>query len=445
MESGNTRLRQELRGFSYNAKRDAALKELQLQNNSSVDAAPRVIVLTPSRSVSEQNLAGSGHGGDASSSPKCRWEEVAAAPGPPAPHGLNRALPTAFGRFPGWPRTILSSGRALRGNPFLLNLAFWLCLAGWCLSRDIPAAVGKPSALVSSPSEETGSGVPFAGGGLAVTDLLGKCLLSPIVLAAYAYNRSLSELGPGGRTEGGPGVLCQLFAFLMAFFGLAPTLLLLAMALECWLSLGHPYFYRRHLTRRLGATLGPVVAGLCALFCALPLLGFGVPMQYCPGTWCFIRMAGGGPRQLSFPVLYASLMGLLVLAIGACNVSSMRHLYRMARRQPHPPPAVTHYEQSWCRSRGYPKIRIRVYMGAFAADFNENADLSALRFLSVNSIVDPWVFIIFRTSVFRMFVRRVCRKLNSRKASLKGPGPGGDGQFCPLGWRRTDAPQLGFP
>lgn len=170
--------------------------------------------------------------------------------------------------------------------------------------------------------------------GLAVTDLLGKCLISPIVLAAYAYNRSLSELGPGGRTEDEPGVLCQLFAFLMAFFGLAPTLLLLAMALECWLSLGHPYFYRRHFTRRLGATLGPAAAGLCALFCALPLLGFGVPMQYCPGTWCFIRMAGNGPRQLGFPVLYASLMGLLVLAIGACNVSSMRHLYGMARRQP---------------------------------------------------------------------------------------------------------------
>ncbi|NXI90771.1 PD2R protein, partial [Psophia crepitans] len=252
---------------------------------------------------------------------------------------------------------------------------------------------------------------------------LGKCLLSPIVLAAYAYNRSLSELGPGGRSEGEPGVLCQLFAFLMAFFGLAPTLLLLAMALECWLSLGHPYFYRRHLTRRLGAVLGPTAAGLCALFCALPLLGFGVPMQYCPGTWCFIRMAGGGPRQLGFPVLYASLMGLLVLAIGACNVSSMRHLYGMARRQPHrgPPAAAPHMEEldhlvllglmtvlfTIC---SLPLI-IRAYMGAFAADFNENADLSALRFLSVNSIVDPWVFIIFRTSFFRMFIRRVCRRL----------------------------------
>ncbi|XP_068872188.1 prostaglandin D2 receptor-like [Aphelocoma coerulescens] len=294
--------------------------------------------------------------------------------------------------------------------------------------------------------------------GLAVTDLLGKCLLSPIVLAAYAYNRSLSELGPGGRGEDEPGVLCQLFAFLMAFFGLAPTLLLLAMALECWLSLGHPYFYRRHLTRRLGAALGPAAAGLCALFCALPLLGFGAPMQYCPGTWCFIRMAGGGPRQLVFPVLYASLMGLLVLAIVACNVSSMRHLYGMARRQPRrgtPPAAAPRMEEldhlvllglmtvlfTVC---SLPLI-IRAYMGAFAADFNENADLSALRFLSVNSIVDPWVFIIFRTSVFRTFVRRVCRRLGSRRASLKGSSPGADGQFCPPGWCRTDAPQLGIP
>lgn len=186
--------------------------------------------------------------------------------------------------------------------------------------------------------------------GLAVTDLLGKCLLSPIVLAAYAYNRSLSELGAGGRGESEPGALCQLFAFLMAFFGLAPTLLLLAMATECWLSLGHPYFYRRHVTRRRGAMLCALGATLCALFCALPLLGFGAPMQYCPGTWCFIRMAGGGPKELGFPVLYASVLGVLVLAIATCNVCSMRQLYGMARRQPRrgaqpPGPAAPRMEE----------------------------------------------------------------------------------------------------
>ncbi|KFV66645.1 Prostaglandin D2 receptor, partial [Dryobates pubescens] len=159
-------------------------------------------------------------------------------------------------------------------------------------------------------------------------------------------------------------------------------------------------------------------------FCALPLLGFGVPMQYCPGTWCFIRMAGGGPSQLGFPVLYATLMGLLVLAIGACNVSSMRHLYSMARRQrggqtSFPEPRGHHFVVTFPPAVRFPLIspsilallrQVRAYMGAFAADFNENADLSALRFVSVNSIVDPWVFIIFRTSVFRTFLRRVCRR-----------------------------------
>ncbi|KAJ6651737.1 hypothetical protein lerEdw1_020664 [Lerista edwardsae] len=171
---------------------------------------------------------------------------------------------------------------------------------------------------------------------LATTDLLGKCLLSPIVLAAYARNRSLSELWPpppASAVEGAePGRLCQLFAFLMAFFGLAPTVLLLAMALECWLSLGHPYFYERHTSRRLGALLTGSAAALCAVFCALPLLGFGATVQYCPGTWCFIRMAGGGGRPYS--VLYASLLGALVLAVCLCNLGTMRSLYAMARRQP---------------------------------------------------------------------------------------------------------------
>nr|XP_034996876.1 prostaglandin D2 receptor-like [Zootoca vivipara] len=292
---------------------------------------------------------------------------------------------------------------------------------------------------------------------LAATDLLGKCLLSPIVLAAYARNLSLSELWPppatavgedaaAGAGDASPGSLCQLFAFLMAFFGLAPTMLLLAMALECCLSLGHPYFYRRHTSRRLGALLTVAAGALCSLFCALPLLGFGAIVQYCPGTWCFIRMAGGGR---AYSVLYASLLGALGLAIGLCNLASMRSLYRMARRQPprRSQPAGAHGSGGStsapsaatpgppCAGRteelgqlvllalmtalftvcSLPMI-VRAYVGAFAPDFDEKADLTALRFFSVNSIVDPWVLIIFRTSLFRSCLRQVSRRLSSKRA-----------------------------
>ncbi|TFK03062.1 sperm acrosome membrane-associated protein 3-like [Platysternon megacephalum] len=315
-------------------------------------------------------------------------------------------------------------GSLLFGAGLLGNLLALFLLGQQRLGRGRPPRASAFYLLVS---------------GLAVTDLLGKCLLSPMVLVAYAGNRSLSELWPGGGGGGGgePGRLCQLFAFLMAFFGLAPTLLLLAMALECWLSLGHPYFYQRHLRRRRAAALlasAAAAATLCALFCALPLLGFGATVQYCPGTWCFIRMAGGSAPARGYSVLYASLLGALGLAIGLCNLASMRSLYRMARR-PHRrsgptagrAPAAPRMEEldhlvllalmtALFTVCSLPLI-VRAYVGAFAADFDEKADLTALRFLSVNSIVDPWVFIIFRTSVFRKCLHRVCRRLNSKKAA----------------------------
>ncbi|XP_037688642.1 prostaglandin D2 receptor isoform X2 [Choloepus didactylus] len=165
--------------------------------------------------------------------------------------------------------------------------------------------------------------------GLTVTDLLGKCLLSPVVLAAYAQNRSLWGLVP---ISGSP--LCQGFAFFMSFFGLASTLQLLAMALECWLSLGHPFFYRRHITLGRGVLVAPTVGVFCLAFCALPFAGFGEFVQYCPGTWCFMQMAHpeGSLSVLGYSVLYASLMALMVLAIVLCNLSAMRNLYEMHRR-----------------------------------------------------------------------------------------------------------------
>ncbi|XP_059551925.1 prostaglandin D2 receptor [Myotis daubentonii] len=272
--------------------------------------------------------------------------------------------------------------------------------------------------------------------GLTVTDLLGKSLLSPFVLAAYAQNRSLWGLVPPPGSS-----LCQAFAFFMSFFGLASTLQLLAMALECWLSLGHPFFYRRHITLRRGALVAPVVGAFCLAFCALPFAGFGKFVQYCPGTWCFIQMRHEerSPSVLGYSVLYASLLALLVLAIVLCNLSAMRSLYSMHRRLRRRRRSLTRDRVEPCageRVASPPPLEeldhllllalmtvlftlcflpliYRAYYGAFKAVTKKNrtseeaGDLSALRFISVMSIVDPWIFIIFRTSAFRMFFHKI--------------------------------------
>ncbi|XP_052047695.1 prostaglandin D2 receptor [Apodemus sylvaticus] len=272
--------------------------------------------------------------------------------------------------------------------------------------------------------------------GLTVTDLLGKCLVSPMVLAAYAQNRSLKELLPASGNQ-----FCETFAFLMSFFGLASTLQLLAMALECWLSLGHPFFYQRHITLRRGVLVAPVVGAFCLAFCALPFAGFGKFVQYCPGTWCFIQMIHRKRSfsVLGFSVLYSSLMALLVLATVVCNLGAMYNLYAMHRRQRHHPRRCsrdrTQSGSGYRHGSLHPLEELdhfvllalmtvlftmcslpliyRAYYGAFKLvdrAEEELEDLQALRFLSVISIVDPWIFIIFRTSVFRMLFHKVFKR-----------------------------------
>ncbi|KAM8781378.1 prostaglandin E2 receptor EP2 subtype [Rhynchonycteris naso] len=258
---------------------------------------------------------------------------------------------------------------------------------------------------------------------LVFTDLLGTCLISPVVLASYARNQTLVALAPKSRA-------CTYFAFAMTFFSLATMLMLFAMALERYLALGHPYFYQRHVKRRCGLAVLPAIYTVSLLFCSLPLFSYGQYVQYCPGTWCFIRHG-----HTAYLQLYATLLLLLIVAVLACNISvilNLIHLYRRGRR--------SHCGPSVGSGRGGPATRRRgervsmaeetdhlillaimtitfavcsfpftifAYMNEISSR-KEKLDLQALRFLSINSIIDPWVFVILRPSVLRLMRSVLC-------------------------------------
>ncbi|NXU93421.1 PE2R2 protein, partial [Xiphorhynchus elegans] len=128
----------------------------------------------------------------------------------------------------------------------------------------------------------------------------------------------------------------------MSFFGLATMLILFTMALERCLALGRPYFYERYLSPRTGLVVLPAIYTFSATFCSLPLVGFGRYVQYCPGTWCFIQMhldnqqrQGGreaAELNVTFSLLYATLLLFLILAVLLCNLSVIVNLARMHRR-----------------------------------------------------------------------------------------------------------------
>lgn len=163
--------------------------------------------------------------------------------------------------------------------------------------------------------------------GLALTDLLGTCLLSPPVFICYAHNMSLIGLGEDR--------LCNLFGFAMSFFGLAPTLILCAMAVERCLAISHPYFYSVHIRRSFAKYVLVFIYLFSLAFCLLPYSGYGRFRQYCPGTWCFIDMdvTEDDNLVLAFSLSYSSLMALLILAVFVCNGSVIVSLCKMHRSQ----------------------------------------------------------------------------------------------------------------
>lgn len=171
--------------------------------------------------------------------------------------------------------------------------------------------------------------------GLALTDLLGTSLLSPSVFICYAKNKTLTDLGSE--------TLCNLFGFAMSFFGLAPTLILCAMAVERCLAISHPYFYSVHIRRSFAKYTLFFIYLFSLGFCLLPFTGYGKFRAYYPGTWCFIDMdatgdmdANTGHHQslvLAFSLSYSSLMAFVIFAVFVCNGSVIVSLCQMHRSQ----------------------------------------------------------------------------------------------------------------
>ncbi|KAM8921255.1 prostaglandin E2 receptor EP2 subtype-like [Pelodytes ibericus] len=260
--------------------------------------------------------------------------------------------------------------------------------------------------------------------GLVITDLLGTCMISPVVLVSYTKNQTLNALDKS---------VCHYFAFTMTFFSLATMLVLFAMALERALAIGLPFFYEQYIRHRCGLITFPVIYCFCILFCLLPTMGIGEYIQYCPGTWCFINMRGhskNGSTSTVYSTMYATLLLILIIAVITCNIIVMVSLVRMHRRQKSRRIGSLKVNKRERMSMSEEidhlillsimtiifiicsvPFTVRAYINRFSNSSDDKMDLLALRFLSVNSIIDPWVFTILRPSVLRIIRSLICCRL----------------------------------
>lgn len=157
--------------------------------------------------------------------------------------------------------------------------------------------------------------------GMAVTDLLGTCFTSPVVIATYVAGR-----WPGGAP------LCHFFSFSMLFFGSAGMSILCAMAVERYLAISHAFFYSQHVDRTVGrlALLGVYVVN--GVLCAMPSFGFGRHAKHFPGTWCFLDWRALDTRGAAYSFLYGGFVLLLIAITVLCNCAVCRSLVGMNKK-----------------------------------------------------------------------------------------------------------------
>ncbi|MBN3320914.1 PE2R4 protein, partial [Atractosteus spatula] len=264
--------------------------------------------------------------------------------------------------------------------------------------------------------------------GLAVTDLLGTMLVSPVTIATYVKGS-----WPGGDP------LCQYSGFILLFFSLSGLSIICAMSIERYMAINHAYFYNHYVDKKLaGLTLFAIYFSNI-LFCALPSMGLGhVKMQY-PCTWCFIDWRSNKSIHAAFSYMYAGYSSFLILATVVCNILVCGALIRMHRKFVRRTSLGTDQgriadlrrRRSFGRLAGAEIQMVilliatsvvilicsiplvvqvfinQLYQPQVEMKIENNLDLQAIRIASVNPILDPWIYILLRKAVVLKLIEKI--------------------------------------
>lgn len=283
--------------------------------------------------------------------------------------------------------------------------------------------------------------------GLAVTDLLGTLLASPVTIATY-----VNGAWPGGYP------LCQYSGFILLYFFLVQLSIVFTMSVERFLAINHAYFYNEYVNQRLAALTLLVVYVFCLVFCALPILGIGEVKLQEPKTWCFIDWQSNNSTVRAFNLIYAGLNSVIVLATVFCNVMVCGALILMHRRFIRRTSLGTDPRRNaeLGRRRNFRRLAgaeiqmvvvligtsvvvlicsiplvLRIFENQLFTNQTSktsglNEDLRAIRMASVNPILDPWFYILLKKTV----VLKVLEKIKCLFCKMGGRGRrGGGGRF----------------
>uniref|UniRef100_A0A3P8S477 G-protein coupled receptors family 1 profile domain-containing protein n=1 Tax=Amphiprion percula TaxID=161767 RepID=A0A3P8S477_AMPPE len=267
--------------------------------------------------------------------------------------------------------------------------------------------------------------------GLAVTDLLGTCLASPLTIATYLKRTVLEDQH-----------ICEFHSFLLLFFGLTGLSIICAMAGERYLAICCPYTYQRWgVDKRFAQKFLFFIYITNIFFCCLPMMGMAESILQTSQTWCFIDMRTHEPVATAYSVLYGAVSLLLILGTILLNLAVCGSLLLMRQRTVQRPVTRASVRERWRALSSAAEtqmiavlvmtsvvvlacsapLMVRVFANHFMPKPDPTADRAAIRIASVNPILDPWIYILLRRSLFRRLLSLSRRSSSTRSSAPPSP------------------------
>ncbi|XP_071344094.1 prostaglandin E2 receptor EP3 subtype [Trachinotus anak] len=273
-------------------------------------------------------------------------------------------------------------------------------------------------------------------GSLAMTDLFGQLLTSPIVISVYRAHLKWELIDSSGK-------LCAFFGVCMTTFGLCALFLASAMAIERAMAITNPHWYSNHMKTSVTKQTLAVIFLLVLLFALLPIAGVGKYTRQWPGTWCFISTGDREvPGNMFFSITFAVLGIFSLLITLSCNVVTIRGLIIRCKTKSGTSQSSKQWERlttetviqllgimcvlliCWspllvlmlrmistqvssheCNS----KAPVSSHSSGRDDRFDCNFFLTTIRLASLNQILDPWVYLLLR----EILLRKVCIVANA--------------------------------
>ncbi|XP_077440822.1 prostaglandin E2 receptor EP3 subtype [Vanacampus margaritifer] len=268
-------------------------------------------------------------------------------------------------------------------------------------------------------------------GSLALTDLFGQLLTSPIVISVYRADLRWELIDSSGN-------LCAFFGVCMTTFGLCALFMASAMAIERATAITNPHWYSNHMKTSVTKQTLMVIWCLVLLFALLPVAGVGKYTRQWPGTWCFISTGDREvPGNIFFSFTFALLGIFSLLVTVSCNVVTIRGLITRCKTKSGTSQTSKHWErlttETVIQLMGImcvllvcwsPLLVLMLRMISTQVSSHEcnsspesshppssvrdvqldcNFFLTAIRLASLNQILDPWVYLLLREILLRKF------------------------------------------